>query len=123
MEVYRYVALLRQREAAFHTQHVMFLPGSDYVLAIVRFNPDDSVSYAPYLTAVNFGPDGAIGVGTDEVIVSGVVYREGWIELDSKTGSASNNCEALVLIQLSDIRLEMGQAVVLRLTNTHKDEL
>lgn len=123
MEIYRYVALLRQKEKAFHTQHLMFLTGSEYVLAFVRFNPDDSDSSVPYLIVMNLGPAEAIGVGTDEVIISGVAFKQGRLKLDSKTGSVSDDAEGPVLMNLSDIRLEKGEAAILQLINTRKDEL
>jgi hypothetical protein len=121
--VYRQVALLRQDKAAFHTHHVMFLPGSDNVLAYVRYNPDDSVSSAPYLIAINLGPDTTTGLGTDEVLISGIIYKYGLLELDSKIGSVSNTAKAQVLMRLTDVRLERGQAVILQLTVTRNDEL
>lgn len=123
LEVYRQVALLRQDKTALHAQHVTFLPGNEYVLAYVRYNPDNSESAEPLLIAINLGPDDAAGVGTNEVVILGVQYKWGLLVLDSRTGLVSDTSEAPVVMRLTDIRLEKGQAVILQLSVADKDEL
>lgn len=121
LEIYRFVARLRQFSAAFHTEHLMFLPGNDNVLAFVRYNPNETTQTTPYLVAINLGLDERLGVGTEEVIVSGIAYSIGLLELDSTSGPG---IDALpVKINLKDIRLVSGQAVILRLINDEKVEL
>jgi len=118
VEVYRRVAQMRMMPS-FHTDHIMFLPGNEYIIAYVRYNP---VRAVPYLVAINVGPRTATGVGTDVVTISGTSYRHGLLELNSMVGPAG--AEGPLLMMLNEISLMRGQAFILQLLAiSDKDEL
>jgi hypothetical protein len=111
LETYRRVAQLR-KETPFRTEHVLFLPGNDFILAYVRYNPNAKVASAPYLIALNLGPSKSVGIGTDVVVVAGIEYSQGLLVLDSMfefTGADDR------LMSLKDIQLMNGQAYIIRL--------
>jgi len=118
LEVYRRVAQMRMMPA-FQTDNIVFLPGTEHIIAYVRYNP---VRAVPFLVAINVGPMTATGVGTDAVTISGTEYRHGLLELDSMVGPAG--AEGPLLFALNEIKLMRGQAYILQLVVANpRDEL
>jgi len=114
LRIYRRTSEIRQRRE-FQSSHISFAVVNDNVLSYLRYIPGCPKS-GVYLVTVNLGTDDS----TDDYLVdvNGKSFTHGVVVLDTQQSG-----RAETVVNLKAFKLNVGQAVVIRLTERQRDEL